>query len=71
MRLLFRKKIDKQCTYCTHAAKVDDRTMVCTAKGIVSSDFHCRRFRYDPLKRIPDPPARMRLPKRDDGDYSL
>ena len=71
MILLFRKNIEKQCSYCKRAAKVDEHTMICVAKGIVHCDSHCARFRYDPLKRIPDPPARMQLPKRDDSDYSL
>lgn len=71
MNMLFRKKIEKQCSYCKHAAKVDENTMVCVSKGLVSSHSHCGRFRYDPLKRIPDPPARIHIPKHSEEDYSL
>lgn len=45
--------------------------MVCVKKGVVSADGACRRFRYDPLKRVPEP-AGMDLPMgREDADYSL
>ncbi len=27
--MLFRKKIDRYCTYCQFAGKIDDETMVC------------------------------------------
>ena len=44
--MLFRKKIDRYCTYCQFAGKIDDETMVCQFCGIVPSDHRCRRFRY-------------------------
>ena len=66
--MLFRKKIDRYCTYCQFAGKIDDETMVCQFCGIVPSDHRCRRFRYDPLRRIPGRPA---APKHthDDADF--
>ena len=33
--MLFRKKIDRYCTYCQFAGKIDDETMVCQFCGIV------------------------------------
>ena len=36
--MLFRKKIDRYCTYCQFAGKIDDETMVCQFCGIVPSD---------------------------------
>ena len=51
--MLFRKKIDKFCSYCSHAGKIDDNTYLCAKKGLVSSGHRCRRFKYDPLKREP------------------
>lgn len=66
--MLFRKKIDRYCTYCQFAGKIDDETMVCQFCGIVPSNHRCRRFRYDPLRRIPGRPA---APKHthDDADF--
>lgn len=69
--MLFRKKIDRSCSYCAHSGKVDDRTVLCSKKGFVSSCHHCRKFRYDPLKRVP---ARMKaqdFSKYKDEDFSL
>ena len=68
--MLFRKKIDRYCTYCQFAGKIDDETMVCQFCGIVPSNHRCRRFRYDPLRRIPGRPSAPKPPP-DDADFSL
>ena len=60
--MLFRKKIDRYCTYCQFAGKIDDETMVCQFCGIVPSNHRCRRFRYDPLRRIPGRPSAPKHP---------
>lgn len=71
MKMLFRKKIDRLCAYCAHAGKVDMETCVCKRKGLVPAEHHCRKFKYDPLKRVP---VRMK-PKDfadcDSMDFSL
>lgn len=70
--MLFRKKIDRYCSYCQFAGKVNDETMICQKCGIVPAAHHCRRFRYDPLKRVPTRPAASRaLEKLDGQDFSL
>ena len=51
--MLFRKKVERYCTYCIYAGKLDDDTMICKKSGVVPAGHHCRRFRYDPLKRVP------------------
>ena len=68
--MLFRKKIDRYCTYCQFAGKIDGESMVCQFCGVVPSDHHCRRFRYDPLRRIPGRPA-VKNADNGDADYSL
>ena len=69
--LLFRKKIDRYCTYCQFAGKVDDETMICQKYGIVPAAHRCRKFRYDPLKRVPSRPHSGGLEKFDKNDFSL
>ncbi len=69
--MLFRKDIDKFCSYCVHAAKVDEETCLCAKKGLVSSSHHCRKFKYDPLKRVPVRIKAKDFTKCDDLDYSL
>lgn len=66
--LLFRKKIDRYCSYCQFAGKIDDETMVCQKYGLVPANHHCRKFRYDPLKRVP---ARPQKRPAEEKDYSL
>ena len=45
--------------------------MVCRRKGPVSADFSCRRFRYDPLKRVPEAISAELPPPPEDADFSL
>lgn len=51
--MLFRKKVEKDCTYCVHSGQSGGDKLLCPKKGFVSSGDHCRHFRYDPLKRSP------------------
>ena len=69
--MLFRKKIDRYCTYCQFAGKIDDETMVCQFCGVVPSGHRCRRFRYDPLKRVPTRMKPKDFCSFDDADFSL
>lgn len=51
--------ISKKCAFCEFASKtLDEAKMICKKKGVVHSDYSCRAFRYDLMKRIP-----KRLPK--------
>ena len=69
--MLFRKKIERSCTYCTFATKIDDELMLCLKKGVVSPDSACRKFQYDPTKRIPPKQKPLDFSKYEDEDYSL
>ena len=51
--MLFRKKIERSCSYCRHATKLNDDDVLCIKKGVVIGSKPCRKFRYDPCKRIP------------------
>ena len=70
--MLFRKDIEKNCSYCTHSAKtMESAYLICSKKGIVPCDHSCRRFKYDPLKRIPLKQKPEDFSKYDDVDFSL
>lgn len=69
--MLFRKKIEPSCSYCTHAAKLADGQILCSKKGIVSCDGKCMSFRYDPVKRIPPKPKALDFSKYNQEDFSL
>lgn len=69
--MLFRKKIQKSCSYCKYGAKLDDNLVLCTKRGMVSLDGKCRKFSYDPCKRIPLKPKAPDFEKYNSEDYSL
>lgn len=69
--MLFRKKIDKNCAYCVYSAPLDNGMILCSRKGMVSSDCKCLRFRYDPCKRIPQKAKALDFSKYEQEDFSL
>ena len=51
---LYGNNISPACEYCAFARRAaDGRVMLCDKRGVVPMYHHCRRFRYDPLKRVP------------------
>lgn len=69
--MLFRKKIPRDCRYCAHGTKLNEEQVLCTKRGILPADSACRRFRYDPCKRIPPRPKAMDFQKYKEEDFSL
>ena len=69
--MLFRKKIEKSCSYCKFGTKLDDEEVLCARKGLVSIDGKCRKFRYEPLKRIPAKPKAQNFESFKEEDFSL
>lgn len=69
--MLFRKKIERSCSYCTHGTKIDDELVLCTKKGVVSQNNSCWKFKYDPTKRIPVKAKALDFTKYDEEDYTL
>lgn len=51
--MLFRKKMPRSCCYCVYATALSEEELLCSKRGIVGVDHKCRKFRYDPCKRIP------------------
>lgn len=58
--ILFRKNIEPRCAYCKYAHLLDEQSGICKRRGIVALQDHCRRFKYDPISRIPPKPAVLR-----------
>lgn len=69
--MLFRKKIMPSCSYCQWGTSMDDTQVLCIKKGVVSADSKCRKFRYDPCKRIPAKMKPLDIKKYDEADFSL
>ena len=69
--MLFRKKIQKSCAYCTHGTILDDSQTLCSKRGLINNVEKCRKFRYDPIKRVPCKPKAIDFSQYDDQDFSL
>ena len=69
--MLFRKKIEKSCSYCLFSTALDGGEYLCSKKGVQNQDGKCFRFRYDPCKRSPPRAKALDFSKYDQEDYSL
>ena len=69
--MLFRKKIERSCTYCAHGAMLEEDKVLCSKHGIRNPEQTCMRFRYDATKRIPKKARALDFSKYDKEDYSL
>lgn len=67
---LYGKTIPPACEYCAHGRRAKNPELIlCQKIGVVSPLYHCRKFRYDPLLRIPK--RYPKLPSFSQGDFSL
>ena len=69
--MLFRKKINRSCSYCQHGTAMEDDQVLCAKRGVVSAGHSCRQFTYAPCKRIPPKMKALDLQKYKDTDFSL
>lgn len=54
MKIKNKGNIEVFCKYCERATPLaTEGKLVCSKKGVVTEDYSCRRFIYDPLKRSP------------------
>ncbi len=70
-KLLFNKKIEPSCSYCTFGGRISPDEVICIKKGIVSSAGKCRKFKYDPLKREPPVHLKLKTDELSEEDFSL
>lgn len=69
--MLFRKKIERSCSYCLYGAHLENERILCSKKGVRAAEDRCRRFKYDPCKRIPPKTKALDFSRYDHNDYSL
>ncbi len=56
-RKLYGNTVEPACAHCRHGKRTaDGRAVLCPHKGVVPLYHRCRRYVYDPLRRIPSPP---------------
>ena len=52
---LYGNHIQSRCEVCQHGRRsADGQVVLCERKGVMQPYQHCRKFVYDPLRRIPD-----------------
>ena len=69
--MLFRKKHTRICGQCVHGTKFSEDLIICAKRGVRSEDSSCRKFSYDPCKRIPPRPKGIDFNKYNETDFSL
>lgn len=69
--MLFRKKIERSCAYCLYGAHIEDGQILCSKKGLRTVENQCRKFKYDPCKRIPTKAKALDFSRYENEDYSL
>ena len=71
MSMLFRKKIEPDCAYCLYGTNLEEDHILCAKKGMKCAGDKCRKFKYDPTKRIPQKEKALDFSKYDKQDFSL
>lgn len=69
--MLFRKKIERACDYCARSARLEDGQILCCKRGLRTAGDSCRKFKYDPCKRVPSKAKAMDFTRYENEDYSL
>lgn len=69
--MLFKKDIEPRCAYCKRCAVLNEDQVFCSKKGVVPAAHSCRRFRYDPLKRVPPKPVQANFSHLREEDFSI
>lgn len=70
MKKLLNENITPSCSYCVHGNNfIKQKTILCVKFGVVNSNNSCKKFKYDPLKRIPK--ARKKLLEFSKNDFSI
>ena len=76
MKIRNKDNIEVFCKYCERATPlVIDGKLVCSKMGVVSEDYKCGKFIYDPLKRAPKilnvDTSSLEFPSLDDDSGSV
>jgi hypothetical protein len=68
---LFGKNVEPACSHCESAIQeiTEGSQVLCSKRGVVAANYHCRRYEYDPTKRVPKPPKPLQ--KFSAEDFSI
>ena len=71
MKNPFRRDIEPRCAYCANGSTVSETQVICPHKGVMDCAGHCRRFRYDPLRRTPPRAAVLNAEAHSAEDFTI
>lgn len=69
--MLFRRDIEPCCAYCARGEAISDEQSICKNKGVTLLSFSCHSFKYDPLKREPQKPIKLRTDLLSEKDFQI
>ena len=69
--MLFRKKLQRSCSYCKLGTELSEGSVLCAKKGIMNPAKPCRKFRYEPTKRIPGKIKTPDFAQYNEDDFNL
>lgn len=62
--------VEPKCAYCEYGQRTPDGSRIlCVKKGIFDLNYSCKKFRFDPLKKVPGPAPE--LPEFSPEDFEL
>lgn len=71
-KLLNKNAYEAVCRNCRHGRlSPEGDSVLCVKKGITDPDGNCRRYSYDPLKRIPRKPLTVSSANPEDFDLNI
>lgn len=71
MKKFFNNNIEKKCEYCKKGQlSKNGENVLCKRKGVVSKEYSCIFFEYDPIMRRPKITAPT-LPEYDAEDFKI
>lgn len=51
----FNKKLAHRCEYCIHGKRLEGaKEIICKKRGVTDPQDFCRKYKYNPLKRVPE-----------------
>jgi len=59
--------MEPKCKYCDNSTMLDDSSfLICANRGVVETDYSCKKFKYNPLKRAPKPEPKLQQFNKED-----
>ena len=70
--MIYRECETPKCFFCAYSAQLAaTEDMICSKAGIVHENSVCKKFRYDPQKRVPKRTPKLNTEKFSAKDFAL